>query len=56
MVLICWKHEINKLLQFRMIHKICIGCNLWFNEITPLEDEIYPQGVNLPQVKNHCLR
>jgi len=25
-----------------MICKIYIGCNLWFNKFTPLEDEIYP--------------
>ena len=23
--------------------KVCIGCNLWFSEFIPLEDEIYPR-------------
>jgi len=43
MVLIYWKCEHNKLLQFRIIYKkMYIGCNLWFNKFTPLEDELYP--------------
>ena len=44
MVVIYWKYEINKLLQFRMIDKLYIGCSLWFSKLTPLEDEIYPHG------------
>jgi len=35
--------------------KIYICCNLWFSKFISLEDEITP-GVDLPQVKNHCLR
>jgi len=26
-----------------MIYKIYIGCNLWFNKFTRVEDEIYPK-------------
>jgi len=43
MVVIYWKYEILKLLQFRMIYNIYICCELWFSKFTPLEDEIYPQ-------------
>ena len=35
MILTYWKYKINELLQFRMISKIYICCNLWFNEFTP---------------------
>jgi len=42
MLLIYWKYEVNKLLQFRMITEIYICCNLWFSKFTPVEDEIYP--------------
>jgi len=34
--------------------KIYIGCNVWFNKFSHLEDEIYPPGVTLPPDKNHC--
>ena len=44
MVLIYWKYKINKLLQFRMIYIIYLGCNSWFSKFTPLENEIYPRG------------
>ena len=52
-VLVYWKYEINKLISLEWFIKIYIGCNLWFSKFTPLEDEIYLRGVNLPQVKNH---
>ena len=42
LVLIYWKYEINKLLQFRMIYNIYICCDLWFSKFIPLEDIIYP--------------
>ena len=46
MLLIYWKYEVNKLLQFRMITEIYICCNLWFSKFTPVEDEIYPHVKN----------
>ena len=40
-VLIYWKYEIDKLLQFRMSYiNIKIGCNLGFSKFTPLANEV----------------
>jgi len=33
--------------------KIYVFYNLWFSKFITLEDEIYPPGANLSQVKNH---
>ena len=45
MVVIYWKYESNNnSCSLEWFIEIYIGCNLWFNKFTLLEDEIYPQG------------
>jgi len=43
MVLIYWKYEINKLVQFAVIYKNLRWLHLWYSKFTPFEDEIYPR-------------
>jgi len=31
--------------------QICICCNSWFSEFTPLKDEIYPQVLIYPRLR-----
>jgi len=43
MVLIYWNMKLMKSYSLEWFINIYLGCNLWFNKFTLLEDEIHPQ-------------
>ena len=47
-VLIYWKYEINKLLQFRMIYKTLHCLEFWFSKFTPWNMKFSPRGKFTP--------